>query len=214
MAILSCVNSYDKAQVEGSKLLFERVDKIELRVAKYSPLKGSSFLPLPKWLRLPCKGLINIQNYADNRCFLWSCLAGVSLPKIHPERVSHYKSRQKELNMKNIKYPVKVKDVDKFEKQNKGISVSVFGLEEDDTIVPLRVTPKLKTRHINLLLLQDGDDYHYVLIKNISRFLSHLTTRKKRLFWCENCLPVTCLCFLQNGWRTTRSVTCCSGSDK
>jgi len=187
-AILACVNSYDTSQVEGSHLLFEKVYLVELRVAKYSPFRGSSFLPLPAWLKIPAKGLINIQNYNDNKCFLWSCLAGVALPRVHPERLSHYKNREKELCMKNIKYPVKLNDISKFETQNKGISVSVFGLEEESAIVPLRVTPKLRNRHINLLLLQEGDEYHYVLIKNISRFLSHLTTRRKRLYWCENCL--------------------------
>jgi len=188
-AIMGVINSYDKTQGEGSAILFQRVEKLELRVAKYSPLKGSSFLPLPKWLRKSSKGLINIKNFNDDKCFLWSCLAGLRLPSHHPERVAWYKHRKNELNMSGMSFPVKVRDVSRFEKQNPTVSVSIFGLEDDTIIVPLRVSPSVKSNHINLLLLQEQDDTsHYVFIKDISRFLGHLTKRKKHLFWCENCL--------------------------
>lgn len=161
-AILGVINSYDKTQAEGSNILFQKVDKLELRVAKYSPLKGSSYLPLSEWLNKPNKGLINIKNFNDEKCFLWSCLAGLDLPAPHPERISHYKHRQNELDMSDIKFPVKIKDIDKFEQKNPGISVSVFGLEEDKHIVPLRVSKVCKSTHINLLLLQEDDESHYM----------------------------------------------------
>ncbi|KAJ1520397.1 hypothetical protein ONE63_003532 [Megalurothrips usitatus] len=191
-AILGVINSFDKAVDEDSKILFERVEKLELRVAKLSMLRGSSFIPLPDWLNKPSKGLINIQN-SDRKCFLYSCLAALQLPRSHPERVQHYlrRSGRGELCMKGIKYPVKIRDISKFEDNNPGISCSVFGLEGEKSVVPLRVSKTVQPRHINLLLLRDDDDDdegHYVLIKDLSRFLAHLTKRKRRLFWCENCL--------------------------
>ena len=93
--------------------------------------------------------------------------------------------------MQGIKYPVKIRDISKFEANNPGLSCSVFGLEAGKVIVPLRVAPSVQQMHINLLLLRDEDDAdegHYVLIRDLSRFLAHLTKRKKRLYWCENCL--------------------------
>ncbi|KAJ1526545.1 hypothetical protein ONE63_008132 [Megalurothrips usitatus] len=192
-AITGVVKSFDDLTDEGSKILFERVDKIQLHVAKYSPLKGSSYREVPKWLKKSSKGLVNIKNN-DNKCFLYSCLAGLRLPAVHAERVSHYKNRMRELNLKGLSFPVKVDKISIFEKNNIDVSVSVFGLEDEErVIVPLRVAPAVRNRHVNLLLLRgddedDADDYHYVLIKDLSRFLSHLTKRKRRLFWCENCL--------------------------
>lgn len=195
--ITGVLTSFDSATGEGSLVLFERVEKIELRVAKLALLRGSSYLPLPKWLTHSKKGLINIHNYNDNKCFLYSVLAGLDLPRMHPQRVSKYRHRLEEVDMTGISYPVKIKSIDKFEALNPRISVSVFGVE-GIVIVPLRVTrAQRRERHINLLLMKendaDDDDYedyesHYVLIKDLSQLLNHSIKRNKRQFWCDNCL--------------------------
>ena len=40
-------------------------------ISKYKLLAGRSYIKLPKKLDHPRKGLINIQNIDDNRCFKW-----------------------------------------------------------------------------------------------------------------------------------------------
>lgn len=188
--ITGVINSFDTATDEGSSILFERVEKIELFVAKLSLLRGSSYLALPEWLRKPSKGLINIQN-EDEKCFMYAVLAGVDLPKHNPERVSKYRHRLEELDMTGIKYPVSLKSISQFEAQNVTISVSVFGLEEGQ-VVPLRISRVLnREKHVNLLLLIDSEVdgvNHYVLIRDLSRFLGHTIKRNKRQYWCDNCL--------------------------
>ena len=57
------------------------------------------------------------------------------------------------LNMNGIAYPVAVKDVPKFGKQN-DISVNVFGYEEGS--YPLYISRNQKKRHVNLLLIEKG----------------------------------------------------------
>lgn len=190
--ITGVINSFSKAVSEGSKVLFDRVDKVEMRVAKYSPIRGSSYLPLPDWLNRSTKGLINIKNFNDEKCFLWSCLAARYLPRPHPERVGHYLDREGEFDMTGIKYPVSIHQIDRFESNNR-VTVSVFGLENSRTIIPLRVPKRASpTAHINLLYIQDQDsdsgEGHYVFIRDKSRFLSHLYRTKRHLFWCDNCL--------------------------
>ena len=56
---------------------------------------------------------------SDNRCFLWCVLRALNPKDIHPVRVDT-KLREKEntLNMKGIEYPMSLKDLKKFEKQN------------------------------------------------------------------------------------------------
>lgn len=54
---------------KGSGFTITSVDEHYLNVAQYKPIKGSTFIPLPKELQNPKKGLINIQNKKDNECF-------------------------------------------------------------------------------------------------------------------------------------------------
>ena len=51
---------------------------------KYSLLPGSSYLPLPKELDYPRKGLIYIQNIDDNECFKWCVVRYVNPEDYNP----------------------------------------------------------------------------------------------------------------------------------
>ena len=55
---------------EGSGWVVESVDGHFINIVKYKPLRGSSYIELPKELRNPKKGLINLKN-KDNECFRW-----------------------------------------------------------------------------------------------------------------------------------------------
>lgn len=46
----------------------------------------------------------------------------------------------------------------------------------------------LGERHINLLLISDGDKRHYCLIKSMSRLLFGLTKQDHKVFYCDFCL--------------------------
>ena len=46
---------------------------IDHTISKFNPLAGSIYIKLPKELEHTIKGLINIQNKDDNKCFKW-CL--------------------------------------------------------------------------------------------------------------------------------------------
>ena len=53
---------------KGSNWVIELILDHYLNIIGYTPLRGSSYLPLPKELRNPMKGLINLQN-EDEKCF-------------------------------------------------------------------------------------------------------------------------------------------------
>ena len=90
--------------------------KLDLGVAVYAPLEGSSYMKLPKELE-DKKATLNIQN-EDEKCFLWSVLAALHPVnrKGHPHRLRHYKGYEQELNVSGIEFPMKVKNISKFEK--------------------------------------------------------------------------------------------------
>ena len=51
----------------------------------------------------------------DNKCFLWCVLRALNPKDNHPERVDkELKLKENTLNMDGIKYPVSLKDIDKF----------------------------------------------------------------------------------------------------
>ena len=56
----------------------------------------------------------------------------------HPYRVHHYEPYENELHMEGIEYPVKLKQVQKVERQN-SISINVFGLV-DNGLCPIYIT--------------------------------------------------------------------------
>ena len=179
-------------QADGSGWVFIKVIRLILKIDKWDPLKASSYIDLPKELKNK-KALINMKN-KDNKCFLWSVLRGLNPKDKDAGRIDEdLKSKENTLNMEGIDYPVSLKDIKRFEKQNPDISISVLGYSKDEKIYPLRRskhTMKNKRKHnIILLLIKDGDNSHYCLVKNESALLSsQVNKRKGKLYFCLNCL--------------------------
>ena len=106
-------------------------------------------------------------------------------------------SKEDTLNMEGIGYPVILKDINKFEKQNPSISITVFGY--DQNVYPLRNSENTDREHkIRLMLIEKDGVQHYCLVKNVSRLLSsqvskhngqsYLCDRCLNPFWCEKSL--------------------------
>ena len=75
---------------------------------------------------------MNIENNDDNECFEW-CLVTYLIPaNHHPARITKAdKYFPKRLDFKDIKLPVKIRDIHKIEKKN-AIGISVFGYENKE----------------------------------------------------------------------------------
>ena len=99
--------------------------QLELHTVKYKPLNGKNYIPLPKALKVK-KGIINIKN-SDNQCFLWCVLKALNPRDRDQEKVdAELKEKENTFNKKGIEYPVSLKDLNKFEKQNPSISITVL----------------------------------------------------------------------------------------
>ena len=101
-------------------------------MSKYSPLAESNYIKLQAELDHPEKGLINIQNNNDNEYFKW-CLVNYLNPKGRNQAriTKDDKDFDKTLDFKDIKFPVKIKDIHKIEKNN-SIGISAFGYENKE----------------------------------------------------------------------------------
>ena len=181
----------------GSGWVFVEVENLTLHTDIWDPIKGSSYIDLPKELKNK-NAIINMKNEDNNKCFLWCVLRVLNPSKDkHPSRIDKdLKSKENTLNMEGIAYPVDLKDIKRFEKQNPDISISVLGYSKDERIYPLRISKFTKMKkederkhNIVLLLIKNGDNSHYCLINNLSRLLtSQVNNHKSKLYYCLNCL--------------------------
>ena len=126
-----------------------------------------------------------MQNY-DDKCFMWAVLAALHPSSPHAERITHYAQYTNELDFTGIPFPMKICDVNKFEKLN-DISVNVFGYEQG-TLYPIHLTKTRGVRHVNLLLISKGEKHHYCLIKNFNRLLADHHSHKSGYHYCNYCL--------------------------
>ena len=170
-------------QKEGSGLVLDEILHTDMNIAQYNPVKGSSYIPLPSKLKTK-KAIINIKNN-DNKCFMWSILAGIHPAKRSAERLYHYQQFQDELDFSGIGFPLTIDKVGKFERQN-NISVNVFGFE--DVLFPLYITKEHFDTHVNLSLYSQGTTKHYCLIKDLNKFLYRQNRKKARMYYCCYCL--------------------------
>ena len=174
---------------EGSGWKLKSVIDIKLYTTEWVPLNASSYMELPIYLANK-KAIINMQNQ-DNKCFLWSVLRALNPTKKHPERVDNdLISKQDTLNMKGIKYPVSLRDIDKFEELNLNISITVLGYNENDKVYPLRVSKYTGSEHdITLMLIRNTENSHYCLVDKLSSLLaSQINNHKGTRYFCLRCL--------------------------
>ena len=131
-------------QGKESGLIYNEIEKTEVRVVRVKSINGSSYFDLG----IKFNSLLNIQNKDDN-CFAYSVIAGIlyklkdtpdeysdlsdvfKIMNKNPASVSNYKPFLNSLNMKNIKSPVSKDSIGRFEKQNENIAINVFGVEEE-----------------------------------------------------------------------------------
>ena len=174
-------------QNEGGPWRLRSIIRLKLHTVSYKPLRGETYIPLPKELA-DKKAIINMQN-KDNKCFLWFVLGALNPKGVHPERLDK-KLMEKEntLNMEGIDYPLSLKDLNKFEKQNPTISITVLGYERK-SVYPLRKSTNTNRKHnIILMLIEEGGVKHYCLVKDLGRLLSsQVSSHNGKHHFCLGC---------------------------
>ena len=132
--------------------------------------------------------LINIQNIDHNEYFEWSLVRYTSPSDYHPPRITKAdKDFAKKLDFKDIKFPVKIRDIHKTEKQD-FISISHFGYENKEKH-PIYVSEKCcEEKQVDLLLIGEEGKRHYFLINDFNMFMYDHTLLRGRKHFCRYCL--------------------------
>ena len=137
--------------------------------------------------------VINPQNKVE-QCFKWAVIAALHHKEIkhNPERISLLRPYENQYNWEGLEFPVSFEKIDKFEKNNPGIAVNLlFSNKKNQNIYTAhRSKRNVKCKNqVNLLMIVDGENRHYTAIKSISRLLSKLKRKTKRVYhFCMNCL--------------------------
>ena len=171
---------------EGSGWTIESVDNHFLNIVEYTPLNGSSYIKLPSELNHHKKGLINLKNN-DNECFRWCHIRRLNPQDKDPQRIKKSdKEYINKLDYSGIEFPVTTKQYNKIEKQNE-ININVFGYENKQPY-PIFVSKEKYDKHMNLLLITEDKNEHYVLIKDFNRFMFNQTKYEGSKHFCMHCL--------------------------
>ena len=177
-------------EAQESGWSFHSVIKLEMHTVVYKPLKGESYIKLPKEIATK-KAVVNMKNTKDDQCFLWCVLRALNPVERDKERIdSKLKSKIGTVNMGDIHYPVTIKDVSKFEKLNLDIAISVYTYDENYSVGPLRISEHVdRPYRIKLLLISDENKTHYCLIEDFSRLVSSQASKHKgKVYVCERCI--------------------------
>ena len=93
--------------------------------------------------------------------FLWCHVRHINPVKDHPGRITRIdRELANNLNYDGIKFPVQEKDFSKTKVQN-NICVNVFG-HENKLVFPVNISDQTFKSSIDLFLLTDDDQSHYV----------------------------------------------------
>ena len=130
-------------QRSGSNWVFVSINQLEIHMADWKPISGSSYIPLPK--KIKNKGaVINMKN-EDNQCFKWCVVRALNPVEKNSERITkELKDQSERLDWSGLPFPVDLKQIKIFEKFNPQISINVFGFEE--SVYPLRI-PETKKKN-------------------------------------------------------------------
>ena len=191
---------------EGSGWTIQSIENHYINIVNYNPLKGSSYIKLPQELKN--RSLINLQN-KDNECFRWCHIRHLNPQKKDPQRIKKTdKTFISQLDYSSIEFPVTFKQINKIEKQN-NICINLFGYEEKQKF-PIFISKEKFTDHIELLLITEGENNHYVLIKDFNKFMFNQTKHEHRKHFCMHCLQ----CFSREDVLTEHKNNCISINGK
>ncbi|VEN46542.1 unnamed protein product [Callosobruchus maculatus] len=191
-------------QEKDSGWALKKVVNLGVNINLFNPMRGSSYIDLPSHIKNK-KACVNVKN-DDQACFAWAVVSALYPADKHSDRTSMYPSYTSILNLKGIQFPMTIHQIKNFENQN-DISINIYTLKLNMckyTVVPFRLTKKVRDKHVNLLMIHNQyyDEYknsfegesdkpfrtHYVWIKDLSRLVSsQLSMNRHKKHFCNRC---------------------------
>ena len=176
-------------KMKGSDFAFDGVNFFYYDFNKTSINRGGSHIDSPQWLKNK-KSTINPKNN-DDKCFQYAVTLALNLNSIdnHPERISKIKPFINKYNWKDIDFPAISKDWKKFESNNE-IALNILYVPHNTKKINIAYKSKhnlTREKKVILLMIGNGEKWHYLVIKNLSGLLKGITSNHVGDFYCLNC---------------------------
>ena len=174
----------EKWTQNGSGWTVDYISTLWLDIAKYRPLRGGSYIPLPAAVKNK-KAVVNVKN-EDDQCVVWTILAAIFPVAKNPQRPSKY-PQDPGFDFTGIDYPTPISQISRIEKQN-DLAINVFGWDGACVIIH-RLSDAAQARTtVNMLLIEKAGKFHYTWIKDLNRLLYDQSKHRERKHFCERCL--------------------------
>ena len=188
----SILQKYEESlqnKMRGSEFEFDGVNFLYYDFNKTSINRGGSYIDSPKWLK-DKKSIINPNNN-DNKCFQYEVTLALNLDKIKKktQRVSKIKPFIEKYNWEDIDFPSTSKDSKKFECNNE-VALNILYVPYNTKKINIAYKSKnnlTQESQIILLMISDGQKWHYLVVKNLSGLLRGIASNHKEDFYCLNC---------------------------
>ena len=161
-------------KMRGSEFEFDGINFFDYNFNKTSIYRSGSYIDSPKCLK-DKKSTINPKNN-NYKCFQYVATLALNLNRINkdPQRISKIKPFVNNCNVKDIDFPSTSKDWEKFESNNEvALNISKYNLTYDKQII--------------LLMITEGEKWHYLVVKNLSGLLEGITSTHMNVFYCLSC---------------------------
>ena len=176
----------EKWTQNGSGWTVDYISTLWLDIAKYQPLRGGSYIPLPAAVNNK-KAVVNVKNN-DDHCLRWALRSALFPAAKDPQRPAKYSTKDG-LDFTGIDYPTPISQISRIEKQN-DLAINVFGWDNAHTCVIIhRLSDAAQARTtVNMLLIEKAGKLHYTWIKDLNRLLYDQSKHRERKYFCERCL--------------------------
>ena len=176
-------------KMKGSDFAFDGVNYLFYDLNRTTISKGGSYIDSPKWLK-DKKSTINPKNN-DYKCFQYAVTLSLNLDKINKnsQRISKIKHFIEEYNWKDIDFPSTSKDWKKFELNNE-VALNILYVPHNIKKIEIAYKSKhnlTREKQIILLMISNGENLYYLVVKSLSGLLTGITSNHKEDFYCLNC---------------------------
>ena len=176
-------------KMRDSDFAFDGVNFLYYDFNKISISRGGSYIDSPKWLKNK-KSIINTKNN-DYKCLQYAVTLALNLDKINKnsQRISKIKPFIEEYNWKDIDFPSTSKGWKKFELNNE-VALNILDVPHNTKKIEIAYKSKhnlTREKQAILLIISNGENWHYLTVKNLSRLLRGITSNHDGDFYCLNC---------------------------
>ena len=176
-------------KMKGSNFEFDGVNFLYYDFNKISINRGESYIDSPQWLKNKKSTINPINN--DYKCFQYAVTLALNLNKIrkNPQTISKIKPFIDQYDWKDIDFPATSKDWKKFELNNE-IALNILYVPHNTRKIHVAYKSKhnlTRENQIILLMITDGEKWHYLTVKNLSGLLRGITSNHAGDFYCLNC---------------------------